>query len=156
MLQAAVLWREIYIVKRQSIRYPIYHYDRRAAAIAPVEWLRATERERAVSWNLTKFKLSFTYSFSTPFYWQAVPAGSSLKVLFPHSRVYKKFRFNVNSIRKVLHMKIWNTQLDSSRLTRRRKTCFLMYFIYSCVCVGCVWHTCQVFATNWTHRKWVH
>lgn len=44
------MWREIYIVKRQSIRYPIYHYDRRAAAaIAPVEWLRATERERAVS-----------------------------------------------------------------------------------------------------------
>lgn len=50
MLQAAVLRREIYIVKRQSIRYPIYHYDRRAAAaaaIAPVEWLRAIERERA-------------------------------------------------------------------------------------------------------------
>lgn len=41
------MWREIYIVKRQSIRYPIYHYDRRAAAIAPVEWLRA--RESAVS-----------------------------------------------------------------------------------------------------------
>lgn len=40
--------REIYIVKRQSIRYPIYHYDRRAAAaaIAPVEWLRAIERDR--------------------------------------------------------------------------------------------------------------
>lgn len=48
MLQAAVLRREIYIVKRQSIRYPIYHYDRRAteaAAIAPVEWLRAIETE---------------------------------------------------------------------------------------------------------------
>lgn len=36
--------REIYIVKRQSIRYAIYHYDRRAAAaIAPVEWLGARE-----------------------------------------------------------------------------------------------------------------
>lgn len=45
MLQAAVLRRAIYIVKRQSIRYPIYHYDLRAAAIAPVEWLRAIETE---------------------------------------------------------------------------------------------------------------
>lgn len=48
MLQAAVLRREIYIVKRQSISYPIYHYDLRAAAtaaIAPVEWLRAIETE---------------------------------------------------------------------------------------------------------------